>query len=293
MFSTPRTATTAPFLCLLDKTRVPVLMALINLDREGSLDCTTPASTFLHLATEGVELPSHSKQDLEAALPDEFPLQLACVMLGNSDAYQALKRDETRNDGTLQLACVLTVPILIKWLLRYHDPNAELEDYDQMIPLALVCTPKVVSWCKITRQEAALENRQRECIRLLAPITNVNWRDNSKKTTVLHIALQNGFEVAVTMFGALNVRQDPLHNEKYLYQDKDRNQYSLDQYLWRFMGDTSNEEQLRLTEYFRENKIQSRYFKNIIPGEGDQPLEYCGLPPNLDDAWQAQEHSKV
>jgi hypothetical protein len=268
-------------------------MALINLNRAGTLDCITPAPTFLHFATEGAELHSHNREDLEAALPDELPLQIACVMLGNSDAYQALKRDETRNDGTLQLASVLAVPKLIKWLLRYHDPNAEVEDYDYMTSLALVCTPKVAPWCKIASQEASLEDRQKDCIKLLAPITNPRWRDHSKKTTAIHIALQTGFEVAVTMFEALNVREDPSRNEKYLYQDKDKIQYSLDQYVWRFMRDVSNEEKLRLVQYLLENKIRSRYFKNVMPGEGEQPLEYCGLPPSLDKAWRAHEHSKV
>jgi hypothetical protein len=212
------------------------------------------------------------------------------MMLGNFDAYRALDLEETPDDGTLHAAAFMALPRLVEWLLNFHDPNAKVpEEFDQMVPLAVACTPRVVPWCKIAGQEADLATRRKECIMLLAPMTNLNWRYRNK--TVLHVALENGPKVTRTMVLALGIRRDPQRNDKYLYQDKEGIQYSPDVYVLKLMNGVSDNEKEDLVQYLRQNKIQSRYFRSVMPGEGVQPPGYHGLPPGYAKAWKTHEQT--
>jgi hypothetical protein len=286
MYSTAYTGVTAAFACLLDKSRTPILEALLNLDRERTLECNTSASTFRYFGSGRKVHVSNSKD----GLPSELSLRSACLMLGNCDAYRAMKWEEIPDDGTLHLAAFMALPRLVEWLLNFHDPNAKVpEEWDQMVPLALACTSKVSPWCKIANLEADLTIRRKKCITLLAPSTNLNWR--YRKKTVLHIALENGPEVTSTMIEVLNVRRDPRRNDTYLYQDKDGIQYSPDEYVLRMMKGVSDQEKKVLVQYLQQNKIQSRYFRSVMPGEGVQPSGYHGLPPGYAKAWKLHEEN--
>ncbi len=158
-----------------------------------------------------------------------------------------------------------------------------------MVPLALACTSKPNIWCKIAREEASFATRRQLCITILAPITNVNWWYRGK--TVLHVALENGLEVTQNVVEALKVRQDPERNVNYLHQDKDGIEYSLDEYVPRWLEGIGDKEKQALIAYLRQNMIQSLYFRRAMPGEGAQPKGYHGLPPAYDKAWKSYEES--
>jgi hypothetical protein len=251
------------------------------MDREGVLECSTPASTFRYFGT-GSQEPISDSQD---GLPPDLPLRTACMFLGNFDAYRALDCVETSNDGNLHVAALMALPKFVEWLLHFHDPNAIVpEEFDQMIPLALVCTPRRAPWCKIANQEADLAIRQEQCIQLLAPQTNTAWRFRNK--TILHIALENGPRLTSVMVEHLNLRNDVQRHDKYLYQTKDGIQYSLDEYVRRLMNDVSQNEKEILIQCLEWNGIQRRYFRLVMPGAGEQPAYYCGLPPGYAQAWE-------
>ncbi|KAI1746213.1 hypothetical protein F4680DRAFT_13424 [Xylaria scruposa] len=282
MYSTPRTQVTASFLCLLDKKRTPILSALLNLDRKRTLECSTPASTFQYYGTK-----THFS-DNNSGLPAELPLRTACMMLGNFDAYRTLNCEEISNNGLLHAAAFLALPRFVAWLLTFHDPDEKVpEEYDQMVPLALACGSKPSPWCKIAREEISFATRRKQCITILAPVTNLNWRYREK--TVLHIALENGLEVTRNIFEVLKVCQDPKRNDNYLHRDKDGIEYSLDEYVLQRLKGIDDKEKEALVIYLRENKIQSRYFRRVMPGDGVQPKGYHGLPPAYGKAWKAHE----
>jgi hypothetical protein len=101
--------------------------------------------------------------------------------------------------------------------------------------------------CLITWIEAMPLARQKGCNNLFTSKTKVKWQH--RDMTVLRIVLETGFEMTKAMFEALEMRPDPSRNERHLYQDKDGIQYSLDQYLWRFMGDLAKKKRLGLVQY--------------------------------------------
>jgi hypothetical protein len=280
LFSTSEHGVNAAFACVLDKTRTPILKALLAMDLEGVQQSCTPASTFRYLGSGGKD------DDGEGGdfLPAEIALPEACLFQGNLEAYKALRRTESPNDGQLHHAAFMALPKLVKWLLQFHDPNAKaLDVYDQMIPLALACQPRNVPWCKIANQEHGYATRWRKCIELLAPVTDNRWR--CKQKTVLHIALESGREVTEVMLNALNPRIDARRNETYLYKDKEGIQYSPDEYVGKLMKGPGTREKTVLLQLLYECDFMQRYYKEIMPGEGDQPAGYCGLPAQYALAW--------
>ncbi|KAF2733343.1 hypothetical protein EJ04DRAFT_272997 [Polyplosphaeria fusca] len=287
LYSTPRSCITAGFACIIDKSRTPVLEALLKLDPDGVLECSTPISTFRRFSMGKKEL----VPDENDGLPSELPMRSACVMLGNFDAYRALNCEEIPNDGNLHTAALMALPSFIKWLLNFHDPNEKLPEFDQMIPLALACTPRTVPWCRVAMEEGDLATRRNECIKLLAPRTDTKWRYRNK--TVLHIALENGLEVTKTMLEALGILHDAQRNDRYIYQDKSGIEYSPDEYVLKIMTEMSDREKITLVKCLRKNGITSHYFRRIMPREGEQPAGYHGLPIRFAKAWEDYEKKKV
>lgn len=230
--------------------------------------------------------PKVSKDEL-GLLPDELSLQLASLYLGNFKAFRLLRGGETPNDGTLQLAALMALPQFVKWLLETHDPNCKLEEFDKMIPLALVCSSTPQPWCKIAnKEEDSWKTRQRVTMEILARRTSPKW--NYRGKTVLHIAIEKGLAITKAMVKALDIRIDREKDEKYLYKDKDGIEYSPQQYILKIM-ELGEQERKALIKCITDCGMKSRYFKRILPADGQQPLGYHGLPPDLAAAWEAHE----
>ncbi|KIX06616.1 uncharacterized protein Z518_04592 [Rhinocladiella mackenziei CBS 650.93] len=224
-YSTPLTKVSAAFGCLLDKTRLPILKDLLDLDRDRISDYVIPGSSFGPLAMS----PRAFKGDSDfLSDTDEIPLREASIFLGNFEAFRLITAEMTPNDGTLHLAALLALPKFVTWLLKTHDPNHKAEEYDNMVPLACVCESKPHYWCKIANEESDWRNRQKDTMHLLAGVTSPKWR--YRNMTILHFAMEKGLETAKAMIEALDIRHDPERDEKYLYVDRDGIEYSPQQY---------------------------------------------------------------
>ncbi|KAE8449593.1 hypothetical protein EG329_007923 [Mollisiaceae sp. DMI_Dod_QoI] len=283
-YSTPSTKVSAAFGCLLDKTRIPILKALLDLDRDRISDYTIPGSSLGTLSM----YPLAFKEDSLLDPTHEYPLREASLFLGNFEAFRLIAREVTPNDGTLHVAALLALPNFVKMLLTTHDPNHEAEDMDKMIPLALVCASKSHPWCKIANEEADWEIRQKETIHLLASVTSPQWRH--RNMTILHYAMDHGVRTAKAMVGALGIGRDPAKNEKYLYKDRDGIEYSPQQYVEKVWGG-NKQEKIALKSCLKDAGLKSRYFKRILPNEGDQPPGYHGLPSDYAKVWEVYEKS--
>jgi hypothetical protein len=283
-YSTPLTKVSAAFGCLLDKTRIPILKALLDLDRDRISDYVIPGSSFGPLSM----FPQVFKKDSLLVAADELPLREASLYLGNFEAFRLITREMTPNDGILHLAALLALPKFVKWLLKIHDPNHKAEEFDGMVPLACVCASKPHPWCKIANEESDWKNRQKDTMHLLAGVTHSEWR--YRNMTILHWAMENGLETAKAMVAALDIRHDAERDEKYLYKDRDGIEYSPQQYLMK-VSDADEKEKKALSLCLEGATLKSRYFKRILPNEGAQPLGYHGLPPDYAKVWEAHQKS--
>jgi hypothetical protein len=261
----------AAFGCLLDKSRTPILKALLDLDGARVLDYNVPGSSLGYLGTHP-EVFDTSSSFLDAS--EELALREASVYLGNFEAFQILeafrilKSPDTANDGTLHLAALMALPKFVKWLLRTHDPNQKGEEFGMMIPLALVCESQPHPWCKVANEELDWKSRQKETMRLLAPKTSPGWRYRNK--TVLHIALENGLNATEGMVEALDVLHDTNRDEKYSYVDKDGIRYSPHQYIMKFL-DADDQEKNALVACLNGAKQHPAGLKGHNPSRSTTP----------------------
>jgi len=120
----------------------------------------------------------------------------------------------------------------------------------------------------------------------LVGVTSSKWR--YRNMTILHWAMENGLETAKAMVNALDIRHDSERDEKYLYIDRDGIEYSPQQYAMR-VWDADNKEKEALIACFKAAALKSRYFKRILPGKGEQPAGYHGLPASHARAWAVHE----
>jgi hypothetical protein len=286
-YSTPLTKVSAAFGCLLDKTRLPILKALLDLDRAQILEYSIPGSSFGPLAM----YPQVFKKDSDFLDPAaDLPLREASLYLGNFEAFRLIARDTTPDDGMLHLAALLALPRFVQWLLNNHDPNHKAEEYDNMVPLACVCASTSQPWCKIANEESDWKNRQKDTMHLLAGVTSPKWR--YRNMTILHWAMENGLETAKAMVKALDIRHDPERDEKYLYMDRDGIEYSPQQYAMK-VWDADDKEKEAFIACLEAATLKSRYFKRILPGKGEQPEGYHGLPTSYASAWVMHEKSRL
>ncbi|KAE9365001.1 hypothetical protein N431DRAFT_517873 [Stipitochalara longipes BDJ] len=286
-YSTPLTKVSAAFGCLLDKTRIPILKRLLDLDRDRISNYVIPGSSFGPLGM----YPQLFKKDSDLlGAEDELPLPLASLYLGNFEAFCLITPEMTPNDGTLHLAALLALPKFVKWLLKNHDANHKAEEFDNMVPLACVCASKPNPWCKIANEESDWKTRQKDTMQLLAGITASDWR--YRNMTILHWAMDNGLETAKAMVKALDIRHDPERDDKYLYMDRDGIEYSPQQYVMKVWG-ADEKDKKALVSCLEGATLKSRYFKRILPGKGDQPSGYHGLPPSYARAWEGRETSTL
>ncbi|KAI0460016.1 hypothetical protein F5B21DRAFT_523907 [Xylaria acuta] len=276
LYSTPLTKVSAAFGCLLDKTRTPILEALLDMDRDTIMNSEIPGASLAYLGAypnvSGVEL----------VFPDRFSLHMASLFLGNFDAFRLMNSEGMPDDGMLHTAASFALPKFVDLLLETHDPNDKLEEFDNMIPLAIVCTSNPHPSCKIANSEADWYTRQRETMHLLVPGTNLRWKARGR--TVLHFALENGVETTKAIIDALDTHHDPERDEKYLYTDRDGIEYSPDQWIIRLL-DVNPREKKALLQCLAECHMASRYFRRIAPGVGEQPEGFHGLPPAYAELW--------
>lgn len=279
------TKVSAAFGCLLDKTRLPILKALLDLDRKRISDSVIPGSSFGPLAMS----PKVFQKDSDFLDgTDELPLREASLYLGNFEAFRLFTAEMTPNDGMLHLAALLALPKFVKWLLKIHDPNRKAEEFDNMVPLACVCASRPQQWCKIANEESNWKKRQKDTMRLLAGVTSPTWR--YRNMTILHWAMDNGLETAKAMVEALAIRHDLERDDKYLYTDRDGIEYSPQQYAMR-VWHADDKEKEALVACLDAARLKSRYFKRILPSQGEQPEGYHGLPTSYASAWGVHETS--
>lgn len=243
-YATPQTAVTAAFACLLDRSRSPVLEALIELDRNDVMSTEVLGPSLAVLGAK-----SHlNVGDLAIDdLPDKLSLPLAALYLGNLDAFILLSEGFPPDDGALHTAAFLALPRFVKKLLDTHDPNLKEEEFGQRIPLALACEAKELPWCKIANAEADFRTRQRETMALLAPVSSPHWRHRGK--TVLHIALENGPGATRAL-----IQADGNRRTKYTYTDRAGKQYDPREYVMHFI-DGTDEEKADLIDCLVEGRV--------------------------------------
>ena len=227
---------------------------------------------------------------LDANLPEsvvELDLRTACIRAGNFEAFLLMQSKTLVNDGSLYMAAMLALPKFVQWLLANgHEPMHRDEETGPLIPLALVCISQPTPSCKIANRELDWATRQKQTMRLLAPRTNLDWKYGNK--TVLHFAFDGGHEVTMSMVEALNLPNDPTKDDRYLYVDKSGIHYSPDQYVRRVLK-VDERQRETLLHILRLCGLESRYFKDVRPFKGKQPVGYCGLPSRLQPYWDNYE----
>lgn len=247
----------------------------------GVMEHTMLESKFTHMAA----YPRVEKSDpsvLENT--NELTVLSASIFTGNFKAFHLLQFACKPDDGTLIIAVVLALPKFIQWLFAHgHNPNYRDESTNMMIPLAILCSAKYHPFCKIANKELDLPARRKQSMKLLAPKTDLSLKYRGK--TVLHYALEEGPEVTRAMIEALNILLDEEKNEKYLYVDRDGIHYSPDQYVKRFVK-IDETQKIALVNILNECGMMSRYYKDVKPGEGEQPVGFKGLPKQLGLLWE-------
>jgi hypothetical protein len=228
-YFTPGSKMSAVIGCLLSPKRTAVLKALLQQDdRDQILDHIVPGSWFGKLASYPEVFDDGSSELLGE--DDEVSVRLAALFLGNLEGFQALQIQEMPDDGTLHLAAFLALPRFVHWLLEQrHNADHRAETFDFMTPLGVACSSRPQPWCRVANNEAAWDSRLAKTIRLLVPRTDITWRHRHR--SVLHLALENGPKITAIMVNALNIRDDPLRDTKYLYTDKTGMCYSPDEYV--------------------------------------------------------------
>lgn len=279
-YSTPKSRVSAAFACVVDDTRTDVLKALLKLDPRGVMEHTMLESKLTYMAA----YPAVEKANASVLEnTNELNVRSASVFTGNFKAFHLMRSDCKPDDGTLSIASFLALPKFIKWLLdNGHNPNYRDEATNGIIPLALLCAAKFAPYCNIANKEADLATRRKQCMKLLAPKTDVTWTYKFK--TVLHYALDEGPEVARDMVEALKIATDKKKNDKYLYMGRDDLYYSPDQYVERIMG-IDEAEKTALIKVLDTCAMESRFYRDVMPGEGEQPVGYKGLPGILRLLW--------
>ncbi|OTA81210.1 hypothetical protein M434DRAFT_17457 [Hypoxylon sp. CO27-5] len=282
-YSTERTKVSAAFGCLLDKSRIPVLEALLKLDKVRVMNQKMLGTIFGYLAA----YPDKFEEQLSPAHNEIF-LREASIIVGNLDAFACLNCGGTPNDGDLHLAASLALPRFVQWFLKSDDPNYKHENYGGMTPLAVACQSKPMPWCKIANSEAHWTVRLKMTMQLLGPITDLAVDSPSDKT-LLHIALENGPTITKALIESLRIYEDKGRNEKYLYKDNEGLFYSPDQWVTKILAiDTT--EKPALLECLKAARLQSRFYREVDPNEGVQPPGYLGLPPRYAELWSNYEN---
>ncbi|KAH6953411.1 hypothetical protein DER45DRAFT_379959 [Fusarium avenaceum] len=247
-YVTPLSKIPTAFFALFDKSRAPVLKALLKLEGADNIHSTISGSTFSCLAAPKkkpkIEFSSLFEDD------DEISPREASLFLGNLEAFKLLNTSNTPDDGTLHLASLLALPDFVAWLLEIHEANYEEENFGFMVPLALTCFSKPFPWCKVANEEKEWIARLEETMRILIPKTLSGWRYRQKLP--LHLALENGSEVTAAMLRALDVKGDS--KGKFVYTDKTGMAYSPCEYVETFV-EVKDKEKRKIAKCLEEHGL--------------------------------------
>ncbi|RKL30574.1 hypothetical protein BFJ70_g10107 [Fusarium oxysporum] len=248
-YVTPDSKIPTIFLTLLNKSRAPVLEAMLKLESTNVLNETISGSKFSSLAS----YPKKPKLEFTTLFEDddEISPREASLFLGNLDAFKLLNKSMLPDDGTLHLAALLALPDFTDWLLETHEPNYEEENFGFMVPLALTCYSKPFPWCKVANEEQEWFSRLEETMKILISKTLSSWRYRQKLP--LHLALENGSQVTMAMLNVLNVRGIG-NRDKYLYTDKTGMHYSPCEYVEMFV-EVDDEEKGKLVKILQEHGL--------------------------------------
>jgi hypothetical protein len=268
---------------LLDKSRTPVLKALLKLNRASVLDNTISAETFARYASPTIQCNFPG---------EELDLRAAALFLGNVEAFICIEGKHTDlTSSTLHTASMLALPELVQWLLdQGHNPNAGSDEYPEpLIPLAIVCGAQYQPWCKIANEQVDFETRRLRTMQILVQATDISWRYKGK--SVLHFALDYGSQVTEAMITALNIKEDPAKEWRYLYTDRDGVEYSPHMYVKDRMG-LGNVEKNVLLKCLKKANMSSRHFRRKWYAAGtSQPTGAHGLPSAIAAHWNANGYN--
>ncbi|PPJ50349.1 hypothetical protein CBER1_05917 [Cercospora berteroae] len=229
-FETPMTCLSASMACVLDKSRIPVLEALLKMRPDLAIDHHVPASV---LACLGARPGSASKDPINEI--GALTLCQASMYLGNIDVYDLLMKYCVSDEDDLHLAAWLALPKFARKLLATHDLNLEPEPYSNYTPLAVALeTDSGQSYCKVADTEAPFELRRKETIELLAKKSAFSWRHRQR--TYVHIALHKGSETTEILLDALDINNNPWRFTMLVYEDKAGRKYTPCEYVTELMN---------------------------------------------------------
>jgi hypothetical protein len=282
MYATPTSRVSASFACMLDPKRNIVLEALLESYRDEIQKASIPGRSFSHLSQKPKTPDPTDMMDRELSLSD------AALYLGNLRAYRSMGCGKDANNGSLHTAAFLALPEFVRWLLQWHSPDFELEEFGMMIPLVVACRSKARPWCRVANAEGTFEERRLKTMQLLARKTDLSWRNRRK--TVLHFALDAGLDPLKAFLEALDVAHDPQRNERYLYTDREGIVYSPSCYLRYLLDpDDENPESKKMVRILQNTgRLKDIMYRPKPPGPGVyQPKGYCGMPADLQAKWDA------
>ncbi|EWG46991.1 hypothetical protein FVEG_07251 [Fusarium verticillioides 7600] len=282
LYSTPSSQVSAAFACMLDPERNPVLEYLLKLHGKVIRISVIPGRSFSYLSQKP-KAPDPTKP-----MTRDLVLSEAALYLGNLKAFISLGGGKDTNDGSLHTAALLALPEFVRWLLQWYSADLEHEAFGMMIPLVVACRSEARPWCRVANAESTFEKRRVKTMQLLARKTDLSWRNRRK--TVLHFAIDEGPDALQAMLEALDVAHDARRNERYLYTDREGITYSLSCYISHLLDpDNKDPKTLRMILLLRDTgKLKDIMYRPEEPGPGvEQPVGYCGMPPDLERKWDA------
>ncbi|KAF5718143.1 hypothetical protein FMUND_5435 [Fusarium mundagurra] len=282
LYSTPSSQVSAAFACTLDPKRNPVLESLLKLHGKDLRMSVIPGRSFSYLSQKP------KTPDPTTLMTHDLPLSDAALYLGNLKAYISLGGGKDINNGSLHTAALLALPEFVRWLLQWHSADLEHEAFGMMIPLVVACRSEARPWCRVANAEGTFEKRRVKTMQLLARKTDLSWRN--RRRSVLHFAIEEGPDALKAMLEALDVAHDPRRNERYLYTDREGIIYSLSYYISHLLDpDNKDTKTLKMIQLLRgTGKLKDIMYRPEEPGPGvEQPVGYCGMPPDLERKWNA------
>lgn len=147
-------------------------------------------------------------------------------------------------------------------------------------------------WCKIANQENDWEVRMKQTIALLVQDhrMDLTWRHGP--LTVLHYAIISGPWMTEALIQALDMKNEPKRHDMFLYEDNDGLFYSPDEYVEKLLK-VEKKKKAALLKSLRLGEFDSRFYREMMPGAGEQPTGYKGLPRHLARTWEEYEVEKI
>jgi hypothetical protein len=176
------------------------------------------------------------------------------------------------NDSSLHLAAKMAYPNIVSILLSAgHHPRYPSVAHNGRIPLACLCLESHGTgrdW----------ELRLQQTLGLLAPLTDLKWRNNNK--SLLHFALDNDHnacEVTMRFIEVSGLWESSNLNDEYMFTDQRELFYSPTQYVKLLCCSKEAIEKYLLIELLKDFGFTDRYYAEL----GNQPEGAVGFPPDI------------